>query len=98
MSTATVNSIYSGHKKLYFKEAFYFATLGGAETLGLGDTIGNFVPGKEFDALVIDPYATGSPFDVFQGSTAEIFEKFIFLGDDRNISQIYVKGKQVLNS
>ena len=39
-------------------EAFYLATLGGAKSLGLDDLIGNFLPGKEADFVVMEPTAT----------------------------------------
>ena len=40
------------------------------------DKIGNFAVGKEFDALIIDPYVADSPFDVFGTETIEdIFHK-----------------------
>ena len=78
-------------------EAFYLATLGGARVLGLQDKIGSLEPGKIFDALLIDPYAEGSPFDVFEQDTPiEIFNKFVFLGDDRNIDTVFVQGQAVL--
>ena len=41
--------------RLRASEAFYHATLGGAHALRLDDKIGNFVPGKEADFIVIDP-------------------------------------------
>lgn len=46
-------------------EAFYLATQGGANLLNLGDEIGNFEVGKQFDALIVDPYVANSPYDVF---------------------------------
>jgi len=85
----------SEHIPLNYKEAFYLATLGGSQVLGAENKIGNFLVGKEFDALVINPFSKDSPFDVFDENMAQQFEKFIFLGDDRNIQQIYVKGKLV---
>lgn len=63
--------------------------------IGCENKLGNFLPGKEFDALVIDPTCENSPFDVFSDSLLEIFEKFIYLGDDRNITQIFVKGREI---
>eukprot|EP01132_Coremiostelium_polycephalum_P000862 gene862-1076_t len=84
------------HTPLTFEEAFYLATVGGSKVVGLEDKIGNFQVGKEFDAQVIDPFSTDSPFDVFQADTIkDIFQKFIFLGDDRNVNSVYVKGKQI---
>jgi guanine deaminase len=65
--------------------------------VGLEDKLGNFLPGKYFDAIVVDPFVPNSPFDVFPvDDTPQIFEKFLFLGDDRNITQVYVQGRQVV--
>ena len=58
--------------------------------------VGTFQEGKEFDALLVDVNAEGGPFDVFDGDTLEDqFEKFINLGDDRNIVEVYVQGVRV---
>ena len=48
------------------------ATMGGAKILGLQDKIGNFDPGKDFDALILDPLASGSNFDTFDVSFSDI--------------------------
>lgn len=85
---------------LSYAEAFHLATVGSAEALGLGDTVGNFMVGKSFDALVIDPYAPNSPIDeahdpVEAADVLHTFQKFLFLGDDRNIVSIFVGGRQV---
>jgi guanine deaminase len=46
---------------------------------------------------VIDPIAMDSPLDVFDtDSLQEIFQKFIFVGDDRNISQVWVQGRKIV--
>ncbi|KAI8843975.1 hypothetical protein BJ741DRAFT_589699 [Chytriomyces cf. hyalinus JEL632] len=80
---------------LSYAEAFHLATMGSAECLSLGDTVGNFLEGKDFDALVLNLHAEGSPVDVFEGdSTLELFQRFLFVGDDRNIEQVYVAGKR----
>lgn len=82
---------------LTFREAFALATLGGSQVIGQDHLIGNFLPGKAFDALIVDPKAKTSPFNVFETDSQEdIFQKFIFLGDDRNIVSVFVNGKQVL--
>jgi len=83
------------HVPLNYKEAFHLATLGGSQVLSIDNKIGNFMVGKEFDALVIDLFAKDSPLDVFDEDFENLFEKFIFLGDDRNIQQIFVKGQRV---
>ncbi|XP_052754150.1 guanine deaminase [Galleria mellonella] len=84
-----------------WKEAFYLATMGGARALKLDDKIGNFDVGKEFDALLIDVYVNGSQIDEYESteSAAEhavsLLQRFVYLGDDRNIVQVYVRGKKV---
>ncbi|KAE9016982.1 Guanine deaminase [Phytophthora fragariae] len=87
-------------ESLSYAEAFHLATVGSAEALGLGDTVGNFMVGKAFDALVIDSYAPNSPIDeahdpVEAADVLHTFQKFLFLGDDRNIVSIFVGGRQV---
>ncbi|KAL8203267.1 UNVERIFIED_CONTAM: hypothetical protein K2H54_046310 [Gekko kuhli] len=65
--------------------------------LGLDAIIGNFKVGKEFDALLINTKASDSPFDLFASDTFEdIIQKFLYLGDDRNIEEVYVAGKLVV--
>jgi len=82
--------------QLSHKEGFFLATLGGAQCVGLGDKIGNFIVGKYFDAVVVDTAVEGTPFDVFPGEKLfTAFEKFLWLGDDRNLVKIYVNGKEV---
>ncbi|XP_018778424.2 guanine deaminase isoform X4 [Serinus canaria] len=82
---------------LTLKEAFQLATLGGSQALGLDGVIGNFEVGKEFDALLINTKASDSPFDLFSADDFEdTLQKFLYLGDDRNISEVYVAGKQVV--
>lgn len=84
---------------LSWQEAFFLATLGGAEALALDSTIGNFVPGKAFDALVVDVNAPSSQIDTFGVETpTNLFEKFVYIGDDRNIEHVFVQGKRVHGS
>ncbi|KAG2495263.1 hypothetical protein HYH03_006536 [Edaphochlamys debaryana] len=78
-----------------FKEALWLATVGGAQALDMGERVGQFKEGMEFDALLVDTGlgGTAGPFDVFEGETdEERFEKFINLGDDRNLLEVYVQG------
>ena len=78
------------------RDLFYLATLGGSEVLGLDTKVGNFEVGKEFDALRIDPCVSDSPFDLFDcDTTDDVIQKFLYLGDDRNITQVYVSGRCV---
>lgn len=77
--------------------AFYLATLGGARSLYLDDRIGNFERGKEADFIVIDPQAT--PLMARRTAGARDIAGKLFalavLGDDRNVSEVYVGGRPV---
>jgi len=84
---------------LDYKHALYLATLGGAEALALSTRVGNFVVGKDFDGLLVD--VSIDPIDVFdlpQDANTRLLEqlqKFLYVGDDRNIINVFVAGKQV---
>ncbi|KAI2664759.1 Guanine deaminase [Labeo rohita] len=85
------------HETLTFEEVFRLATLGGSEALSLDDQIGNFVVGKDFDALRVNVCIPDGPIDLFPGEGPKvILEKFLNLGDDRNITEVYVAGRQVV--
>jgi guanine deaminase len=51
--------------------------------------------GKYFDALLVD-LSGAAVYDTFEwDSTEDKFQKFINLGDDRNIKEVYVEGKKI---
>ena len=94
------------YKPLEYKNALYLATLGGANALSLGHVCGNFEIGKDFDALLVD--ISNAPLDSFdiplsvsEKSNAshsrldKMIQKFVYVGDDRNISKVFISGKQV---
>ena len=84
----------SPYKPLTVSEIFYLATMGGASLCRLQQTIGNFVPGKEFDALRIQPASPG----MWVGRDEPVkkrFERWFWCGDDRDLAEVYVRGKQV---
>ncbi|CAH1252146.1 GDA [Branchiostoma lanceolatum] len=86
------------YRPLSYQEAFRMATLGGAEVLALDDTIGNFEVGKDFDALLVDMESSNSRVDTFDfDSTEDLVQKFLFIGDDRNIQEVYVCGQKVMD-
>ena len=76
--------------------AFYLATLGGAEALGLDNKIGNFARGKEADFIVLD----SAPASITRrrlASTDDVAEKLfalMMLGDDRAVCATYLAGQQ----
>ncbi|KAH8354550.1 hypothetical protein KR084_007806 [Drosophila pseudotakahashii] len=79
--------------QLKYKQALYLATLGGAKALSLDHLTGNFVLGKEFDALLVDVSVVDNP--VRKLNVDELVEKFIYTGSDRNILEVFVSGKSI---
>ncbi|CAK6950165.1 guanine deaminase [Scomber scombrus] len=85
------------HHTLPFEEVFRLATLGGSQALSLDNQTGNFEVGKDFDALRVNVAAPGGPIDLIQHEEPKILlEKFLNLGDDRNIMEVYVAGRRVV--
>ncbi|KAI0521698.1 guanine deaminase [Xylaria bambusicola] len=85
-------------KGLFVHEVFYLATLGGAQVCCLDENIGNFSVGKEFDALLIDSKGSvpGVMTMIEEHDTMDLMlDKFIMTGDDRNIKEVFVRGRQV---
>ena len=76
-------------------DAFYLATRGAANALGLSDHIGSFAPGTEADFVVLDPDAT--PLLSRRMAMAETLPERLFalmiLGDDRTIAATYLQGE-----
>ncbi|KAG6817784.1 hypothetical protein H0H87_003192 [Tephrocybe sp. NHM501043] len=90
------------NRQLPVATLFYLATLGGAEVCDLDKRLGSFAPGKSFDALLVNtrtsagvpglwfPEADAAGTD--KGALEGLLERFLFCGDDRNISRVYVQG------
>ncbi|KAF5304832.1 hypothetical protein FQR65_LT07849 [Abscondita terminalis] len=77
-------------------DAFYMATLGGAKALSIDEIVGNFEVGKDFDALIVDMNVkNGNSTCLFSYEPLELLQKFIYLGDDRNIISVFVAGRNV---
>jgi len=81
-------------QRLSAESAFHLATLGGAESLYLEDRIGNFLPGKEADLVVLDPQAT--PLLARRTAACPTLGERLFvlmmLGDDRAVAATHVLG------
>ncbi|MCJ1389891.1 hypothetical protein MMC18_002748 [Xylographa bjoerkii] len=91
--------------KLSVEECLYLATKGGAECLGLGQTVGVFEVGMEWDAQLVDLGAevredgTGA-----RGGVAlwggegweERVAKWVHCGDERNTRRVWVRGREVV--
>lgn len=91
--------------KLSVPEVLYLATLGGAQVCGLDNKIGTFTVGKKWDAQLVDIGAPGSNVDEFDWHTDFIkhnklqylVEKWLFNGDDRNTTHVWVNGHLVVD-
>lgn len=75
---------------------FYTATLGAARALHLGDTLGNFEPGKSADFVVVD--LAGKPHlptNLKAENILKVLSGLVYLGDDRLITQTVIQGQVV---
>jgi guanine deaminase len=84
-------------KKLDPFKSLYLATLGGANALYLDDRLGNFLPGKDADFVVLDYNAT--PLMGYRMQQARTLEERLFaltmLGDDRTVKETFAAGISV---
>jgi guanine deaminase len=91
------------NRKLSVATLLYLATLGGAHVCGLENDIGSFAPGKSFDALMVKVASEAGNSGLYPGEQEEnadrclrgMLERFLFCGDDRNISRVYVQGQLI---
>ena len=74
---------------LSLSEAFWMATKSAGRFFG---RVGSFEPGYEFDALVIDDRDLNHD----NYTLLERLERYIYLGDDRQIMHRFCRGKEIL--
>ena len=81
--------------RIDFREAFWMATAGGAQALGL--KVGQFTEGHAFDAIVIDTSAADSNLKLWPGldTPDDILQKIIYNADRHNITRVWVQGRSV---
>ena len=82
---------------LHPMEAFYLATRGAAEALGVADRIGSLAPGLEADMTVLNLRSTPL-IDFRMRSSADLDETLFVqmtLADDRAIAATYIAGQLV---
>ena len=77
---------------LSIHELFRLATLGGAGALGLERGTGSLEVGKDADFLVVSPKCAGRE---QKPELEDTLSSLVFRGDDRNIQQIFVRGKSL---
>ena len=78
-------------------QLWWLATAGSAAALGLGDRIGNLVPGREADIVAVDLASTPA-IAQRHARASDIWEALfptIMMGDDRAIRQVWIAGRPV---
>ncbi len=83
------------NSRINYREAFWMATMGGANALGL--KVGRFATGYDFDAIVIDTAAVDSNLITWEGIDThdDILQKTIYNADRGNIAKVWVQGRLV---
>jgi guanine deaminase len=78
-----------------FRDAFHIATAGGGIALDL--PIGQFTPGYQFDALVVDTNANNGTIRLWAelDSGDQILQKIIYTASSANITSVWVGGNYV---
>lgn len=85
-----------GEEVLTLAQAFWLATAGGAEVLGLEGVVGRFAVGMEFDAVWVETGVSSGMTGVEEGEGLEgVWETFLMTGDDRNVGRVFVRGRRV---
>ena len=87
------------HQPLDPLQAFYLATLAGARALKIADKVGNLLPGKEADFLVLDPAATPLLARRMAAARTPADKLFVLslLADDRVVERTYLAGALAWN-
>ena len=85
-----------GRDSFNYAHAFWTATVGGSRCLGL-EKVGRLLPGQAFDACIVDlrKWLVKDPSETDRNSILTAFEKFIHLGCDEDIIQVYIQGRRV---
>ena len=84
------------HQNLPASRSLYLSTLGAAEALRLDDRIGNLLPGKEADFIVLDPLGTSMSARRLADTRSpdELLFALTMLADDRNVAATFVNGER----
>ena len=79
-----------GRDEFNYKHAFWTATVGGAQLVGLEGKVGRILPGHAFDTCVVN---LSQWLDGTGASLETAFEKFVHLGGEAEITEVYVQGR-----
>ncbi len=86
--------------RLDWKEALYLATMGGAQSLGIEETVGSFAEGKAFDAIRVDVQQGGSVVVLEEEEEGDdwredLVQKYVNNADDRHVLEVWVQGREI---
>lgn len=105
-SFSLLNTLNNAYKVLQLNEqtlnafeGFYLATLGGAKALNLSNKLGNFLPGKEADFIVLDIKGRTLLLErrlQYANSLSEKLFVMMMLADDRSVVATYIGGKKLI--
>jgi guanine deaminase len=95
-SSKTWNILHRGGElpALSAEEALWLATLGGAQALGLGDTVGSFKVGKEADFVVVGLDAL-MPRDTVFHSYPNLAARLVYGTAGMKVEHTFVRGKEL---
>lgn len=80
--------------RIDFREAFYLATTGGGVALDL--PIGAFLPGYQFDAMLIEPQVRASNLRIdLDDSADDMLQRIVYTAQRCNITKVWVAGATV---
>jgi len=86
----------AGPARVDFRTAFHVATAGGAKALDL--PVGQFSPGYQFDAMIVDTRADKGGIRLWDELDAgdDILQKIIYGAARANIANVWVGGRSVI--
>jgi len=95
MASNTLTFSDPSYQPLQYSDALYLATRGGAQLLGLQDSLGALQQDMKADLLLVDMAAQLKTQPFGGESSEDLVSKFVFLSDDRNIKQVWVAGRRL---
>jgi guanine deaminase len=81
--------------RIDFDIAFHLATAGGGDALDL--PVGQFAPGFHFDAILVDPDASGGTMRIWDDidSDEDALQKIVYTASKANLAAVWIGGRSV---